>query len=67
MRSGIKMGMKPPNVGTFIRVEALEELGLSVSALSAGMIVALRQNFFQPGVVTACQGLVSFRSPISLA
>ncbi len=29
---GIKMGMAPPHPGTFIRTEALEELGLSVSA-----------------------------------
>jgi len=29
---GIKMGMTPPHPGVFIRIEALEELGLSVSA-----------------------------------
>ena len=29
---GIKMGMTPPHPGTFIRIEALEELGLSVAA-----------------------------------
>ena len=29
---GIKMGMVPPHPGAFIRIEALEELGLSVSA-----------------------------------
>jgi len=29
---GIKTGMTPPHPGAFIRIEALEELGLSVSA-----------------------------------
>ncbi|MCY4318682.1 MAG: HigA family addiction module antitoxin [Alphaproteobacteria bacterium] len=29
---GIETGMTPPHPGTFIRIEALEELGLSVSA-----------------------------------
>ena len=29
---GIKLGMTPPHPGTFIRIEALEELGLSVAA-----------------------------------
>ena len=29
---GIKMGTTPPHPGTFIRIEALEELGLSVAA-----------------------------------
>ncbi|MCY4614584.1 MAG: hypothetical protein OXB94_13325 [Nitrospira sp.] len=29
---GIKMGMTPPHPGAFIRIEALEELGLSVAA-----------------------------------
>ena len=29
---GIKMGMTPPHPGAFIRIEALEELELSVSA-----------------------------------
>ena len=57
---GIKMGMTPRHPGAFIRVETHEELELSVSgaaripgvrrrdrrsAVSAGMIVALRQFF----------------------
>ena len=29
---GIKMGMTPPHPGTFIRIKALEEFGLSVAA-----------------------------------
>ncbi|MDE0359769.1 MAG: HigA family addiction module antitoxin [Rhodospirillaceae bacterium] len=29
---GIKMGMTPPHPGAFFRIEALEELGLSVAA-----------------------------------
>ena len=38
---GIKMGMTPPHPGTFIRIEALEELGLSVSA--AARILGVRR------------------------
>ena len=38
---GIKMGMKPPHPGTFIRIEALEELGLSVAA--AARILGVRR------------------------
>ena len=36
-----KMGMTPPHPGAFIRVEALEELGLSVSA--AARILGVRR------------------------
>ncbi|MDE0196954.1 MAG: HigA family addiction module antitoxin [Caldilineaceae bacterium] len=32
MTSGIKMGMTPSHPGAFIRIEAMEEFGLSVSA-----------------------------------
>ena len=39
--SGIKMGMTPPHPGGFIRIEALEELGLSVSA--AAKILGVRR------------------------
>ena len=39
--SGIKMGMTPPHPGAFIRIEALEELGLSVSA--AAKILGVRR------------------------
>ncbi len=39
---GIKMGMTPPHPGTFIRIEALEELGLSVSA--AARILGVRRS-----------------------
>ena len=61
MTGGIRMGMTPPQPGAFIRVEAHEELELSVSgaaripgvrrrdrrsAVSVGMIVALREVFF---------------------
>ena len=57
---GIKMGMTPPCPGAFIRVEAHEELELSVSGaaripgvrrrdrrstVSVGMIVGLREFF----------------------
>ena len=38
---GIKMGMTPPHPGTFIRIEALEELGLSVAA--AARILGVRR------------------------
>ena len=38
---GIQMGMTPPHPGTFIRIEALEELGLSVSA--AARILGVRR------------------------
>ena len=34
---GIEMGMTPPHPGTFIRIEALEELGLSVSAATRNL------------------------------
>ena len=37
---GIKMGMTPPHPGAFIRIEALEELGLSVAA--AARILGVR-------------------------
>ena len=36
-----KMGMTPPHPGAFIRIEALEELGLSVSA--AARILGVRR------------------------
>ena len=39
---GIKMGMTPPHPGTFIRIEALEELGLSVAA--AARILGVRRG-----------------------
>ena len=32
--SGIKMRMTPPHPGTFVRIEALEELGLRVPAVA---------------------------------
>ena len=38
---GIKMGMVPPHPGTVIRIEALEELGLSVS--TAARILGVRR------------------------
>ena len=38
---GIKMGMAPPHPGAFIRIEALEEFGLSVSA--AARILGVRR------------------------
>jgi len=38
---GIKMGMTPPHPGTFIRIEALEELGLSVT--TAAKILGVRR------------------------
>ena len=38
---GIKMGMTPPYPGTFIQIEALEELGLSVSAAARNLGVRL--------------------------
>ena len=38
---GTKTGMTPPHPGTFIRIEALQELGLSVSA--AARILAVRR------------------------
>ena len=38
---GIKMGMTPPHPGVFIWIEALEELGLSVSA--AARILSVRR------------------------
>ena len=49
---GIKMGMTPPHPGAFIRIEALDELGLSVSA--AARILGVRRaarlvpEMFQP-------------------
>ena len=39
--AGIKMGMAPPHPGTFIRIEALEESGLSVAA--AARILGVRR------------------------
>ena len=42
MTSGsIKLGMTPPHPGTFIQIEALEELGLSVAA--AARILGVRR------------------------
>ena len=41
MQSEIKMGMMLPHPGTFIWIEALEELGLSVSA--AAWILGIRR------------------------
>ena len=38
---GIEMGMTPPHPGTFIRIEALEELGLSIAA--AARILGVRR------------------------
>ena len=38
---GIRMGMAPPHPGTFIRIEALDELGLSVAA--AARILGVRR------------------------
>lgn len=38
---GIQMGMAPPHPGTFIRIEALDEFGLSVSA--AARILGVRR------------------------
>ncbi len=38
---GIEMGMTPPHPGTFIRIEALEEFGLSIAA--AARIPAVRR------------------------
>ena len=38
---GIKMGMTPPHPGTFIRIEVLDELGLSVAA--AARILGVRR------------------------
>ncbi len=38
---GIKMGMTPPHPGTFIRTEALDELGLNVTA--AARILGVRR------------------------
>ena len=38
---GIKLGMTPPHPGAFIRIEALEELGLSV--LAAARILGVRR------------------------
>ena len=37
----IKMGMTPPHPGTFIRIEALEEFGLSIAA--AARILGVRR------------------------
>ena len=46
---GIEMGMTPPHPGAFIRIEAIDA-GAGRrdrrSAVSAGMIVALREIFF---------------------
>lgn len=33
----VKVGMKPPHVGSFIRHEILEELGLSISAAAGAL------------------------------
>ena len=41
---GIKMGMTPPHPGTFIRTEALEELGLRVSAAARISVCAVRRS-----------------------
>ena len=41
-RGGIKVGMTPPHPGTFIRIEVLEELGLSVAA--AARILGVRRT-----------------------
>ncbi|MYE00479.1 MAG: HigA family addiction module antidote protein [Alphaproteobacteria bacterium] len=38
---GIEMGIAPPHPGTFIRIEALEELGLSIAA--AARILGVRR------------------------
>ncbi len=43
---GIKMGMAPPHPGAFIRIEALEEFGLSVSA--AARILGVRRATLSP-------------------
>lgn len=40
-RKGIKIGMKPSHPGTFIRTEALDELGLSVN--KAAEILGVRR------------------------
>ena len=39
--AGIKIGMTPPHPGTFVRIEALDELGLSVVA--AARILGVRR------------------------
>ena len=44
---GIKMGMRPPHPGAFIRIEALEELGLSVSA-AARILGRAPRDAFRP-------------------
>ena len=38
---GIKMGMPPPHPGTFVRIEALDELGLTVA--TAARILGVRR------------------------
>ncbi|MCY3878563.1 MAG: hypothetical protein OXF74_05210 [Rhodobacteraceae bacterium] len=38
---GIKIGMTPPHPGTIIRIEVLEELGLSIT--SAARILGVRR------------------------
>ena len=43
---GIKMGMTPPHPGTFIRIEGLEELGLSVT--TAARILGVRRAVHPP-------------------
>ena len=60
----IEMGMAPPHPGAFIRIEALEELGLSVSAaarilgvrratLSEGLLEDARRGLFEVVVAEA--------------
>ena len=39
--NGIEMGMTPPHPGTFIRIEALKELGLSIA--TAARILGVRR------------------------
>ena len=56
---GIKMGMTPPHPGTFIRIEALEELGLSVSA--AARILGVRR-----GLAAELAGQMRARRPLHL-
>lgn len=38
-RTAIKVGMRPPHVGSFIREEILDELGLSISAAADALKV----------------------------
>ena len=53
---GVKIGMTPPHPGTFIRLEVIEELGLSVAA--AGRILGLRRATLSD-LVTANVSLTS--------